>query len=162
EELNRIRPSHSGTISLQADPVLSIAGAGENANASGDVNLTYATTILGHGHVIDAGHLDRALAATTDLTLQDLTVQNGTAPAGAEGGGVSSTGTVTATGVSILGNQVNIPSGTGKGGGGVSAKRVVLTRSTASGNQATGQGFGAAIKATASITIDQSLVAENQ
>ena len=45
---------YPNSIELIVDPVLSLAGAGEDANATGDIDLTTPTDLRGGGHGIDA------------------------------------------------------------------------------------------------------------
>ena len=68
---------------------LSIAGTGEDANATGDLDITSNLTITGNGAsetIIDANNIDRVFqvsGATTNVTIQDLAITKGAAPAGA-------------------------------------------------------------------------------
>jgi CSLREA domain-containing protein len=74
---------------------LSLAGAGENVAATGDLDLTAPLLIRGVGpaSAIDAARLDRAFDVTVPLepgvngyTLRDLRVTRGSPPAGENGG----------------------------------------------------------------------------
>ncbi|HSP98245.1 MAG TPA: right-handed parallel beta-helix repeat-containing protein [Candidatus Dormibacteraeota bacterium] len=83
-------PDH---LALPAGTVtLSIAGANENANASGDLDVTSDLVISGAGAdrtLIDAQRLDRVLhVRNASLELEDLQLRRGRAVAG-DGGGVA-------------------------------------------------------------------------
>ena len=77
----------SDSISIPAGTyTISLAGTGEDAAATGDLDITDNLTITGAGTgatVIDADNLDRAFHALSGtLELSDLTVQNGLADPG--------------------------------------------------------------------------------
>ena len=68
---------------------LSIVGARENNNASGDLDVKERMTISGVGAdrtIIDAGDIDRVMQVHLGviLILEDLTIMNGTSPRGAD------------------------------------------------------------------------------
>ncbi len=77
---------------------LSIAGTGEDANLSGDLDITADLTITGNGAantVIDAGAIDRVfhVRGAVTVTMEGVTVQNGyTAVLGDLGGGIYNQG----------------------------------------------------------------------
>lgn len=76
---------------------LSRAGAGEDANSTGDLDLTSQITINGldaRRTILDGGDLDRVLHLLSSAVVQlnDVTIQNGTA---AGGGGILSRGILT-------------------------------------------------------------------
>src|SRR5690606_32353937 len=68
------------TIGAAIDPQLSIEGAGEDGNATGDLDVLASMTIDGSGATILAERLDRAIdhhggsLVLTDLTLADGSV----------------------------------------------------------------------------------------
>src|SRR5205085_1538603 len=86
------------TILLPAGTfTLTRAGAGEDAAATGDLDITDALTIQGAGSgqtIIDVGALDRVfqIAASVPVSISGVTIRNGSAPATAgdqgEGGGI--------------------------------------------------------------------------
>ena len=125
---------------------LSLAGAGEELAATGDLDVTAGSlTIAGVDAMrtaIDAGDLDRVLdlKSGASLSLAGLTVRNGRVTG--SGGGIRSQGTLSLLEVAVEGNEA-----TGSGfGGGISADlggSVTITRSTLAGNHATGGGGGA-------------------
>lgn len=93
--------------------LLSIAGTGENACLTGDLDIVDDLTITGAGAsttIIDANQLDRALHIFTGITvtISDLTVQNGNLPTGQSGGGgISANGILYLSRVVITNNLVN-------------------------------------------------------
>ncbi len=146
---------------------LTLAGAGEGAAATGDLDIYGDVTLTGAGAgstVIDGGGLDRVAELRGAVTLQDLRIRNGGNVR--YGGGISVTGSGTAT----VSRCVVENNGATDGGGGLvvgeggvltvvdtavsgnSARygagihnyvgEVTLERSTVSGNTATQQGGG--------------------
>jgi CSLREA domain-containing protein len=65
---------------------LTIAGTGEDANATGDLDILEGVTLNGFGtaaSVIDAGDIDRVLHVHAgSSTLMNITIRNGSAPSG--------------------------------------------------------------------------------
>ena len=142
------------TITLPAGTfVLGNAGGGEDAAATGDLDITDALTIIGAGMedtIIDASALDdRAFEVfATTLSLSGLTITGGRVLG--DGGGIANRGgTVTGTDIAVLGNaavangltaQDAIP---GSGGGLFNeAGTVTLTDSLIAGNTARRAGGG--------------------
>ena len=154
------------TITLPAGTyTLAIPGTGEDASATGDLDITGSLEIVGDGAgttVIDAGDLDRVfhIASEASLTARGLTIRNGNLDAGAgvlvqgtfilengviadnagsSGGGVFSTGSTTITESLIINNSA-VPND----GGGLFAANGTLTlvNSTVASNSATGIGGG--------------------
>lgn len=125
---------------------LSLAGAGEEAAATGDLDVTAGSlAIAGLGArqtAIDGGDLDRIfdLKLGAGLALQGLAVRNGRASG--SGGGIRSSGTLTLLAVAVEDNET-----TGMSfGGGIAADSggtVAITRSTLARNMAAGGGGGA-------------------
>ncbi len=69
------------TLAPGVHPTLSLAGSGEDANATGDLDVTGDVTLRGGGATLDAAGLDRALDVLAGrLTVEDLTVTGGDAP----------------------------------------------------------------------------------
>jgi CSLREA domain-containing protein len=94
--------SGADTIDVPAGThTLSISGAGEDANATGDLDITDDLTITGVGTtstVIDGAGIDRVFSTLSGATVEmtGVTVRNGTM---AEGGGIYNSGTATLTDV---------------------------------------------------------------
>jgi CSLREA domain-containing protein len=138
-------PAGSGadTITLPAGTyVLSLAPPGDDAAASGDLDVTSSSSVTIDPTgvvVIDAASLnDRAfhVLAGGSLTVADLTIQRGRAPAGQNGGGILNQGTLTLTGVTLTDNEA-------QDGGAVSnSGTATLVNVTLSGNRATRHGGG--------------------
>ncbi len=172
--------SGADTITLPAGTyTLSIAGASEDANASGDLDVASNLTLNGAGAdstTIDGNQLDRVLhvAAGGALTLNNVTISNGKTPnAGASscnGGGVYSQGTLTLADSTVSGNATGtIPGSNGCSGGGLSLAdntTTTIRRSTISGN-VTGDsgntygGDGGGIYNAGALTIEDSLIENN-
>jgi CSLREA domain-containing protein len=118
---------------------LTIAGAGEDANATGDLDYEETTTINGSGSattIIDGGDIDRVFHTVMGpgLTLNGVTVQNGDAQ-GSNGGGISSGGQVTLNNSTLTSNE-------GDQGAGIEAPNILLNASHVDGNTGTDQGGG--------------------
>jgi hypothetical protein len=115
----------SNTIILPGGTfTLTIAGAGEDAGASGDLDITRNLTIKGKGSgstIIDGNNLDRVFQVLSGkVSISNLTIQHGRA-LGTGGGILNSGGTVTLSSVAIQ-NYVaagsnGTPGAAGLGGG---------------------------------------------
>jgi CSLREA domain-containing protein len=132
---------------------LTIAGAGEDAAATGDLDLTRSVTITGAGArqtVIDGSGIDRVFDVASGVTalIADVTVTGGLVDGG--GGGIASAGTLTLLRDTIANNEA-IAAGNNAGGGLDSAGILAVTQSTISGNRAY-NGGGINFGGTASIT----------
>ncbi len=164
--------SGTDTIAVPAGTyTLSIVGTGEDANATGDLDITANLTINGAGAastIIDGGGIDRVLEVRPGATAQinGATIRNGNRSgilnrgtftlttstvannsiATFGGGGIfnTATGTLTVTDSTISNNNANSPD-LSHGGGGIysdSGGPVTLNRTTISGNTTTGRGGG--------------------
>lgn len=135
---------------------LSLAGAGEDLGATGDLDVRDDLVLLGDGAVstvIDAGQIDRVfdVAAGATVEIRDVTLRNGRVQgAGNSGGGVRNRGALT------LARSIVTANATDGFGGGISssdsASVLTLAESTVSNNTAGGGGGGLAIDATATLT----------
>jgi hypothetical protein len=134
------------TIAIAVPQVtLALAGADEDADATGDLDITghVAIRAASGSATVDAAHLDRVLDVLPGamVTLQDLTVTGGSTPAGANGTG----STNTQNGVLQAGAGAD-----GESGGGIrNAGTLVLRRVTVTGNATGHGGNGATLSATA-------------
>lgn len=126
---------------------LTIPGAGEQGNASGDLDLTAPVTIGrsgGGSAVVDAKGLDRVFEVNTpggaSVTISNLTIRGGNAAAGANGGGILNTaGTLNLFGSTLADNTSS------NYGGGIETRPGAtsnLVNSTISGNTADIDGGG--------------------
>lgn len=161
--------SDADTIKLpRGHYVLSIPGTGEDAAATGDLDLTNSVTIIGAGArttTVDANHIDRVFdvlyTPKVSVSLRGITITGGICPGGActQGGGVSSQGTLTVLDSSISGNSVG-PSGSD--GGGIAsvgpATSIVLVRSLVFNNLANS---GGGIENSGGLTVIDSTIAGN-
>jgi predicted outer membrane repeat protein len=140
--------SSSTSVTLTVDPVLSIPGAGDDANLSGDIDFRRSAGIAGQGHTIDGAHLDRVLESTQgDIALSKVTVTGGAPPIGDGGGVFAPLGTINVTDSTIRDNRTSVadpngsltPLGFGAAGGGLNAGVAInVTRSTVEDNVAGG------------------------
>src|SRR5438876_6339578 len=146
QETNALRGADG--ISLRAGIyVLAIAGPGEDASATGDLDITDDLTITGSGAgstIVDGGHLDRVfhvvgLLGGPTVHIAGLTVRNGFGDRG--GGGIFNSGTLALSASAIVDNSTG-----GAGGGGIANDTgavLALTDCTVTGNTANnGGGLG--------------------
>jgi predicted outer membrane repeat protein len=106
--------------------ILTIAGANENAAATGDLDISEDVTIIGAGSastIIDGGGLDRVFDVrfgVTNATMSGLTIRNGliNGATGNFGGGINAAGgtTVTLTDVVVTGNFAFVGAGIASNG----------------------------------------------
>lgn len=149
-------PAGSGadTITLGAgNYTLSIAGANEDGNATGDLDITDPLTIQGLGSgstSVDAGFIDRAFDVIgTTATFSGLTIKDGLAVATpstpSNGGGIRSTGTLTVNDSLLTNNGTSayIATFSGDGGGIASSGSLTLLRSSLTMNATDGNYTGA-------------------
>ncbi len=122
---------------------LSRAGSGEDADVTGDLDVTGPTTIQHTGPgttIVDAGGLDRVFNTATlaGVTISGLEVRGGISPT--SGGGIFNSGNLTVAGSTIAGNA------SAAHGGGIetagAAASLTVVNSTVSGNKAVGDGGG--------------------
>jgi len=137
---------------------LSIIGANENADATGDLDLTSDMTIHGAGAdttIIDGHQLDRVfdIQPLATILIASLTIQNG-ASGDNSGGAILHNGTtLTLTQVEVVGNSTRM------GGGIASTTALILNDSSISDNIAFDRGGG--IWSTGTLTITNSTVSRN-
>jgi len=151
-------------IRLRRDTVytLTLAGTGEDAAATGDLDVTGRIRIRGAGAVIDATGLDRIFDVHADgeLRVRRLTLTGGEAPDGEHGGAVRNTGLFDAK--RSLVSDSSAPGAGGAGGGLYNdggALRVL--RSTVMGNSAAEAGGGLAADGGLTVVVRSDLL-ENQ
>ena len=163
----------SDTINLPAGAyILGIAGTGEDANATGDLDITGDLTVSGAGQataIIDGGGIDRVLTvhAGVSALIDAVTIRNGDPGPGFGaagilnagtlmltnstvtdntgddfGGGIYNTGTLTLTDSTVSDNTLLGSNASGGGGGIFSQGTSTLTRTTVSGNSTIGRGGG--------------------
>ncbi len=157
---------------------LTLAGASEEAAATGDLDITDDVTI------IDGNAADRAFELNAGVTaaIERLWVRNGSAPNGggiqnagnltlsdvlvrenaagssttAKGGGVANSGTLV-----LLSSEVELNTTTGSGGGRNNTGEMTLTDSTERQNAADVSGGGINQSSGGSLTISGSTISEN-
>jgi CSLREA domain-containing protein len=138
--------SGNDTINVPAGTyVLTRQGAGEDADAAGDLDVTAAATIQHAGPsstVVDAKGIDRAFQTTAagGVAISGLLIRGGSSPLASSGGGVLNSGVLTVVGSTVAGNA------SGFHGGGIetagAASVLTLVNSTVSGNRAIVDGGG--------------------
>jgi len=154
--------SGGDTIAIPAGRFrLSIPGVGEDAAATGDLDLTKSVTITGAGArqtLIDGSGIDRVFDVASGVTalIADVTVTGGLVAG--DGGGIASAGTLTLLRDTISGNEALL-SGNHAGGGVDSAAILTVTQSTISGNRAYN---GGGIEFTGTAMIADSTIAGNR
>jgi CSLREA domain-containing protein len=153
-----VRAANAGsggdTISIPAGHYrLTIAGPGEDAAATGDLDLAKSVTVAGSGAratVIDAGGGDRVFDVKAGLTasISDVTITGGFVDG--NGGGIASAGSLTLVRDTVAGNSALLASN-GNGGAIDSAGTLTLSETEISGNAAYNGGginFGGTLSLT--------------
>lgn len=146
---------------------LTRTGAGELANATGDLNIRSDITILGGGAtstIIDGNLADRVFELQSGtaraLRLHDVTIRNGNAAgAGANGmgGGIKSSAPLTLLRVRLVENR-----SASIGGGLYSSSNATITDSVVADNRSMSDGGGGVLQdGGASLTISNSTLARN-
>ena len=152
------------TIVLQGGTItLTIAGAGEDAAATGDLDVTDPLTILGGSSLsattIDANNLDRAFHVRNNATLalDRVIVQHGNSTGQDYGGGLLNDG-----GAVTISNSVFANNTTASYGGGIySWGPLTLVNSTVSGNSAPTWGGGGIMQYFFSMNLTNTTVSSN-
>ncbi len=150
----------SNTIKLPSGTItLTIAGADEDASATGDLDIKGNLTIKGKGAgttIVDGNNLDRVFQVLSGkVTISNLTIQHGRVVADGGGGLFNSGGGVTLSSVQILNNSsVGLDGGDGiNGGSGLAGG--------AGGFGTAGEG-GGIFNAAGSLKIANSTIASNR
>lgn len=156
------------TIQAGVNPTLSLAGTGEDLNATGDLDITDTLTIQGNGAVIDAALLDRGVHHRQGtLTLANLEIRRGRLSGAAtthHGGGVFARSALTLDRVTLNSNRAT--GGTQNLGGGLAilGAHVDVIESTFVANAVdgfAGEGGGLYLQGTAGATITNSTFSAN-
>ena len=143
---------------------LTLAGTGEDAAATGDLDILETVTIIGSGAgaTIDAGGIDRVFhviggGGAPVVTFSKLTIRGGaltTAGAAGSGGGIRNDGGTVILSYSVVRNNSVTPGYSDCGGGGGifnDAGSVTLSNSSAIGN--TSDSFGGGISSVEGVVI---------
>lgn len=148
-------PAGSGPDTIVVPPgtyVLTLVGAGEDANATGDLDIANDITILGDGAattIVDGWGLDLVLTIHAgQAQITGLTIRNGV-------GGMDNWSDLTLTGVTVEGNAAEHGAGIRNGG------RLSLQNSAVTGNSAIYKGGAIFNDPTGNITIQDSTVSGN-
>jgi CSLREA domain-containing protein len=149
------------TIELPAAHIrLGRAGTGEDAAATGDLDLTRSVVVTGAGArstLVDAAGLDRVFDIRPGATvlLADLAVTGGAVDG--DGGGIENLGTLTLLRTAVTANEARLS--TSRNGGGIaSSGTLVVTQSTIAGNRAYD---GGGIELAGSVSLTDSSIAGN-
>jgi predicted outer membrane repeat protein len=150
------------TIVLPAGTfTLTLSGAGEDAAATGDLDITDQLTILGAlegGTIIDADGLDRVLDIHGDIQveLQHVTLRHGQTPTGEGGGAIRNAGRLTLSNSRVTGSQAD------RGGGIENTGRLTIITSTVDTNLAATTGGGLYHTGSQTASISNSTISSNQ
>jgi len=156
--------------------VLSRAGAGETANATGDLDIRGDLSLLGAGATattIDARGIDRAIhvAVGAGVSIDGVTITGGVAPAGGpgtsgvdgapggDGGGILNDGALSLARSRVVGNTGGAGGAGGDAVGGVAPNGVNGTSVVAGGG---GPGGSGGIESHGGLTVSDSVVTGNQ
>lgn len=156
----------SYTISVPAGSyVLTLTGAAEDLNVTGDLDITRSVTLSGEDAattIVNAGSINERVihipTATPLATLNSLTVRGGRISGGQGAGLMNNGGTVVVNDSNFIDNQ-----GTGSSGGGINnlnGGSMTINRSTFLLNRAS-TGAGVASTGSGTLTIDQSTFEQN-
>jgi CSLREA domain-containing protein len=164
-------PGHPNAIDLIVDSRLTIAGAGDDANVSGDLDLTSPTTVAGGGHRVDGGGLDRVFDVRSDgVSLDGVVILGGHLPSPASsdlttgGAGIrQTTGQLTISHSVVEDNVVDPgPSGTSPSvGGGIESRGSHLEVDASTIAHNTADVGGAIFHTVGTATIAESTLSDN-
>lgn len=174
------------TITIPAGTyALTIAGAGEDAAATGDLDITDDVIIIGNAAgatIIDGNGIDRVFDIIgADVTMTNLTVQGGDVTSNGGGIDVDGSGSLTMTHSTVVGNattangggiaaaggavdltNVTLSTNTADQGGGLDCGGAcTLTNVTVTGNIAPTNGDGVRQSGAGTVTFVNSIVANN-
>jgi len=150
--------------------VLSIAGAGEDLNETGDLDITSAVTINGAGAattVIDGADLDRVfhtdpLGSGVTVVITDVTVRNGFAPPFVDlGGGIFNGGPFVSGGTLTLDRVIVTMNTSTSVGGGIANNGGTLNLNSSAVIGNTGGRSGGGIWTNGTVTLNHSTVSGN-
>src|SRR5213594_2586334 len=159
--------AHTGadTIMVPAGTyLLTIPGRGEDAAATGDLDITDDVTITGAGAgttILDGNRIDRIFEIVNPasvVAISSLTIRNGDpgpVTGDTDGGGLYNSGTLTLSAVVVASNTASV----GSGGGISSANDLTLNNCVVSGN--TAATFGGGIDNPLTITLTNVTVSGN-
>ena len=144
---------------------LALAGAGEDAGATGDLDIGGDTTIAGasaSATTIDGNRLDRVLDIHSgNVTISGVTIARGSAGSGGQGGAIKNAGALTLASSAVISSTSGVLfSFDGSQGGGIySTGALQLSGSIVSGN--TSDSAGGGIYSTGGLTVTNSTIADN-
>jgi len=160
DETNAWHGTDEITVASGIDPVLSIPGADEDANATGDLDITDTVIIHGNGRSLDAAHLDRAIDIVDGVRseVHDLEIHGGSTSG--DGGGVRSQ---PAGGINpatrLVGLYVHDNVATRGGGIAVPGSSAIASSDITDNDASVGGGGG--VMSSGTLTIDTTTIARN-
>lgn len=163
------------TITVPAGTyTLSLAGADEDSNATGDLDITSDVILVGAGRastIIDGGGIDRVLDVrctnsmmgcngAAAVTVKKVTIQNGNESSG-RGGGFRNRGDSSTLPVTLL-EDCHVTNNTSTRGGGVGDEgKLTIRDCLIDHNTATGVGAGGGVDLFGNTVIEDSTVSDN-
>ncbi len=156
-------PANTIWLRPNAQYDLTLAGAAENAAATGDLDVTAPLTIIGHDATVSAAGLgdrvfDAPYAAGSSLTLTTMTVTGGSVT-GEAGGGISSAVPLTLDTVWVSNNTADPAGGGVASTGGIHATDSTITLNVASSSSG---GAGGGLYATGTVDLHDTSVYGNE
>jgi CSLREA domain-containing protein len=143
---------------------LTIPGTGEDASATGDLDIADELAIQGTGQpTIDGGSLDRVFQMFLPLGpvgIHGVTIVGGASPSGEDGGAIFNYADLTIEGCRILGNTSGATIPFGGGGGIANSGFLTLRDSLVSGNSSPGAS-GGGVASAGPATIERSTIDGN-
>jgi hypothetical protein len=163
DEANANPASDTITIAPGVNPMLTRAGAGENANATGDLDSRGTLTIHGGGATLNAGGVDRAIEQFSGLlSIDHLTITGGTtagdhvAGQGDGGGAILVWSDLALTDCIIEGNHA-VRYQYGRGGGVAVLGSLTMVGSSVTNNVSADQGGGVWVQGAATVVSDSTI-----
>ncbi|MCC6192206.1 MAG: hypothetical protein IT318_24510 [Anaerolineales bacterium] len=140
---------------------LSVAGTGENASLTGDLDLGGRLILAGAGltqTTIAANNVDRVLQVLSgaQVTVQDLTLKGGKPESFASGGGIYVSGALTLTNVTVYSNTADYGGGLYINGG-----QVTVITATIHSNTTPAQGAGVYVTGAGAFTLLDGFIRNN-
>lgn len=154
-------PAGSGTDTIVVPAgtyTLSIAGAGEDANATGDLDITADLTIIGAGAattIVDGTDLDRVFDVHgVTVSISGVTIQNGNV--GGSGAGILNRlgGSLTVTGATVTSNVASETGGGIRNDGTATLVNVTISDNVANAGGGFKNGFFAVSATLTDVAID--------
>ena len=149
----------TGNVSIPAGTyALSHAGAGQDNNVTGNLDIKATITLVGAGmtaSIVNAGQIDRVFQVHSGTTaMTDLKITGGAVTGTSQGGGLLNASTLTLTRVTVSGKPP-----ANAGGGAANTGTLTVASSTIQSNTSGGSGGG--IHNTGSLTLNNSSLVDS-